>query len=145
VKGNTLMESDRAVEAEPVFRKAVELKPDASLLRLVLGQDLIAQNNPAKLDDAIVILNRALVVEPDNPIPWQYLSQAYDAKGNEGMARLAQAELDFHLGQMKDARSFAFRAREFLKRGTPEWNRATDIVLTSNPSVDDLRLLGSQG
>ena len=61
------------------------------------------------------------------------------------MARLATAELNFHLGQMKDARSFAIRAREFLKRGTPEWNRATDIVLTSNPSPDDLRLLGTQG
>jgi hypothetical protein len=37
------------------------------------------------------------------------------------------------------------RARQFLRKGTPEWNRATDIVLTSNPSADDLRLLGSQG
>jgi predicted Zn-dependent protease len=145
LKGQTLMESDRAVEGEIPLRKAVALKPDASLLRLLLGQDLIAENDPAKLDDAIVTLNRSLVSEPDNPIPWQYLSQAYDSKGNQGMARLATAELDFHLGQMRDARSFAIRAREFLKRGTPEWNRATDIVLTSNPSADDIRLLGSQG
>jgi predicted Zn-dependent protease len=145
LKGQTLMESARAIEGEAPLRKAVELKPDAPLLRLLLGQDLIAENDPAKLDDAIVTLNRSLVVEPDDPIPWQYLSQAYDAKGNEGMARLATAEQDFHLGQMKDARGFAMRARGFLKRGTPEWNRATDIVLTSNPSADDLRLLGSQG
>jgi predicted Zn-dependent protease len=145
LKGQTLMESDRAIEGEVPLRKAVELKPDASLLRVLLGQDLIAENNPAKLDDAILTLNRALVPEPDNPIPWQYLSQAYDAKGDQGMARLATAELEFHLGQMRDARSFAIRAREFLKRGTPEWNRATDIVLTSNPSPDDIRLLGSQG
>jgi predicted Zn-dependent protease len=145
LKGQTLLESDRAIEAEIPFRKAVELKPDASLLRLWLGQDLIAQNNPAKLDDAIVTLNRSLVVEPDYPTPWQFLSQAYDAKGDEGMARLATAELNFHLGQMKDARSFAMRARAFLKRGTPEWNRATDIVLTSDPSPDDLKLLGTQG
>ena len=139
------MESARAEEAEIPLRKAVALKPEASLLRLLLGQDLIAENNPAKLDDAIVTLNRSLVIEADNPFPWQYLSQAYDAKGDEGMARLATAEQDFHLGQMKDARAFAMRARGFLKRGTPEWNRATDIVLTSNPSADDLRLLGSQG
>ncbi len=145
LKGQTLMESDRAGEGEAPLRKAVELKPDAPLLRLLLGQDLIAENDPAKLQDAIVTLNRSLVVEPDDPIPWQYLSQAYDAKGDEGMARLATAEQDFHLGQMKDARAFAIRAREFLKKGTPEWNRATDIVLTSNPSADDLRLLGSQG
>ena len=145
LKGQTLMESSRAVEAETPFRKAVELRPDAPLLRLWLGQDLIFENNPAKLDEAIATLNRALLGEPDDPIPWQYLSQAYDAKGQEGMARLATAEQDFHLGQMKDARIFAMRARGFLRRGTTEWNRATDIVLSSNPSADDLILLGQQG
>ena len=46
---------------------------------------------------------------------------------------------------MKDARSFAMRARELLKKDTPEWRRATDIVLTSKPSPEELRLLGSQG
>jgi predicted Zn-dependent protease len=145
LKGQCLMESARSVEAEAPLRKAVELRPDAPLLRILLGQDLIAENNPAKVDDAIVTLNRSLVVEPDDPIPWQYLAEAYDSKGQEGMARLAAAEQEFHLGQMKDARAFAMRARNFLRRGTPEWNRATDIVLTSNPSADDLRLLGQQG
>jgi len=145
LKGQALMESARAEEAEAPLRKAVSLKPEAPLLRLLLGEDLIAENNHAKLEDAIVTLNRALLTEPDDPMPWQYLSQAYDARGDEGMARLAAAEQNFHLGQMRDARAFAIRAREFLKRGTPEWNRATDIVLTSNPSADDLRMLGSQG
>jgi predicted Zn-dependent protease len=145
LKGQALMESARTEEAEAPLRKAVTLNPEAPLLRLLLGEDLIAENNPAKFEDAIVTLNRSLVNEPDDPIPWQYLSEAYDAKGEEGMARLAAAEQNFHLGQMKDARGFAIRAREFLKRGTPEWNRATDIILTSNPSPDDLRLLGQQG
>ena len=145
VKGQTLMETDRAVEAELAFRKAVELKPDAALLRTLLGQDLLAENDHSKVADAIVTLNRALVSEPDNPIPWQYLAQAYDAKGDEGMARLAAAEQNFHLGQMKDARAFAMRARVFLRRGSPEWTRATDIVLSSKPSADDLRMLGTQG
>jgi predicted Zn-dependent protease len=145
LKGQCMMESSRAVEAEVPLRKAVELRPEAPLLRILLGEDLLAENDPTKLDDAIVTLNRSLVVEPDDPIPWQYLAQAYDSKGQEGMARLSAAEQEFHLGQMKDARAFAMRARNFLKRGTPEWNRATDIVLTSNPSADDLRLLGQQG
>jgi predicted Zn-dependent protease len=145
VKGQCLMESSRAEEAEVPLLKAVSLRPEAPLLRLLLGQDLIAENNPAKLEDAIVTLNRALVVEPDDPIPWQYLAQAYDAKGQEGMARLSSAEQEFHLGQMKDARAFAMRARNYLRRGTPEWNRATDIVLSSNPSADDLKLMGQQG
>ena len=145
LKGQALMESARAEEAETPLRKAVALNPEAPLLRILLGEDLLAEDNHAKLDDAIVNLNRSLVVEPDGALAWQYLSEAYDAKGDEGMARLATAEQNFNLGQMKDARAFAIRAREFLKKGTPEWRRATDIVLTSHPSPDDLRLLGSQG
>lgn len=145
LRGQALMESARSQEAEASLRKAVELEPKAPLLQLLLGQDLIAENNPSKLPDAIETLNRSLAVEPDDPIPWQYLAEAYDSTGNQGMARLAAAEQEFHLGQMKDARVFAMRAREFLKRGTPEWNRATDIVLTSNPSADDIRLMGTQG
>jgi hypothetical protein len=46
---------------------------------------------------------------------------------------------------MKDARAFALRARGFLKKGTPEWNRATDIFLTSNPSPEEMRALTTQG
>jgi predicted Zn-dependent protease len=144
VKGQSLMEVSRAEEGEAALRRAVELKPDAPLLRVLLGQDLLAENLPSKVSDAITNLNRSLVVEPDSPIAWQYLSEAYDAKGDEGMARLATAEQEFHLGQMKDARGFALRARQFLKRGTPEWQRATDIVLTSNPSADDLRAMNQQ-
>ena len=136
------MESARSVEAEIPLRKAVALKPDAPLLRILLGETLLAENARAKIDDAIVNLNRSLVVESDDPLTWQYLAEAYDAKGDEGMARLAAAEQNFYLGQMTNARAFAMRARGFLRKGTPEWQRATDIVLTSNPSPDDLRMLG---
>ena len=142
LKGQALMESARSAEAEAPLRKAVELKPDAPLLRILLGQTLLAENAPGKVDDAITSLNRSLIVEPDNPITWQYLAEAYDSKGDEGMARLSAAEQNFYLGQMRNARAFAMRARGFLRKGTPEWQRATDIVLTSNPSPDDLRLLG---
>jgi len=145
LKGQTLMESSKTVDAEGPLRQAVALKPDAPLLRLLLGQDLLAENNPAKLEDAILTLNRSLLVEPDDPIPWQYLSEAYDAKGDGGMARLAAAEQNFHLGQMDDAKVFAMRARELLKKDTPEWRRATDIVLAAKPSPDDLKALGEKG
>ena len=139
LKGQALMESARAVEGEAPLRQAVALRPDAPLLRLLLGQDLLAENNPAKLADAVLTLNRSLVVEPDNPITWQYLAEAYDAKGDGGMARLAAAEQNFHLGQLRDAKVFAMRARGLLQKDTPEWRRATDIVLASQPTADDLR------
>jgi len=144
LKGQALMESARAAEAEPALRKAVELKPEAPLLRILFAQDLLSEDNRAKLDEAVVNLNRSLVVENDNPIAWQYLSEAYDAKQMPGMARLATAEQNFNLGQLKDARVFAIRARQLLQKDTPEWRRATDIVLASKPSPDELKELGRQ-
>jgi tetratricopeptide (TPR) repeat protein len=145
LKGQTLMESARAVEAEEPLRKAVALKPDAPLLRILLAEDLLSEDNHAKLDDAIVDLNRSLVVEADNPIAWQYLSEAYDSKSMPGMARLATAEQNFNLGQLKDAAVFAIRARQLLKKDTPEWRRATDIVLASKPSPEVMKALGEAG
>ena len=145
LKGQALLETSRGVEGEPVLRHAVELKPDAPLLRILFAEDLLSEDQPAKLDEAVLNLNRSLILEPDSPLAWQYLSEAYDAKGEDGMARLAAAEQNFDLGQMKDARTFAMRARELLKRDTPEWRRATDIILTSNPSPEELRMMGQQG
>ena len=58
------------------------------------------------------------------------------------MARLSQAEAYFADGDKADARSFAMRAREMLPHNTPDWRRATDIVLVSNPSREDLKAVG---
>jgi predicted Zn-dependent protease len=46
---------------------------------------------------------------------------------------------------MRQAREFAIRARERLDKGTPEWRRATDIVLVSKPSQQDLKDLQREG
>jgi predicted Zn-dependent protease len=126
-------------EAEAPHRKSVELKPDAPLLRVNLGQTVLALENGRRADEAIVELRRAVALEKDNSFAWRLLSRAYDSKGLAGAARLAAAEAEFSVGDEKQARVFAMRAREQLDRGTPEWRRATDIVLASDPSREDLR------
>ncbi len=140
-----LFEAGRPKDAEPAHRRSVELKPDAPLLRINLGQTLIATDDKAKLDQAITEINRAITEEPDNALGWRLLSEAYDAKGEAGRARLAAAEQNFYLGQMRDARVFAMRARDLLKKDTPEWRRATDIVLASKPSPQELQQLNKPG
>jgi predicted Zn-dependent protease len=145
LKGQVLFESGRAKEAERPHRRSVELKPDAPLLRINLGQALIAENDPAKLDEAVSQVRRAVGVEPDNALAWRLLSEAYDAKGDPGMARLAAAEQNFYLGQLIEARTFAYHARELLKKDSPEWRRATDIILASKPTPDQLKELGVSG
>ena len=145
LKGQVLFEAGRAKEAEPAHRRSVELKPGAPLLRINLGQTLIAVNDPTKLDEAVDQVRRALSIEPDNALGWRLLSEAYDAKGMPGMARLAAAEQNFYLGQLLEARTFAVHARESLKKDSPEWRRATDIIMASKPTAAQLKELGVTG
>jgi predicted Zn-dependent protease len=145
LKGQILFEFGRAKEAEAPQRKSVELKPDAPLLRINLGQTLIALEDKAKLDEGIAELRKALTQEEDNAVAWRMLAEAYDRKGDEGQARLATAEYHFNTGEKQQARVFAMRAREKLDKSTPQWRRATDIVLASEPSKDDLQDLAKEG
>ncbi len=145
LKGQVLFEFGRAKEAEEPQRKSVELKPDAPLLRVNLGQTLIALDEPTKIEEGAAELRKALTQEDDNAVAWRLLAQAYDKQGKEGLARLATGEYHFALGDAQQARVFAMRAREKLTKDTPEWRRATDIVLTSKPSKDDLKDLAKEG
>jgi len=145
LKGQVLFEFGRAPEAEAPQRKSVELKPDAPLLRVNLGQTLIALDNKAKVEEGIAELKKALTQEEDNATAWRLLAEAYDKRGQDGLARLATAEYSFNLGDKRQARIFAMRAREKLEKNTPEWRRATDIVLVSEPSREDLKDLANEG
>lgn len=145
LKGQILFEFARTEEAEGPQRRSVELKPDAPLLRVNLGQTLIAFPDKAKIEEGLLELRKALVQEEDNAVAWRLLAEAYDKLGQDGMARLATAEYNFNVGDRRQARVFAMRAREMLDKGTPEWRRATDIVLVSEPSRDDLKELAGEG
>ena len=142
LKGQVLFEAGRPAEAVPAHLRSVQLRPDSPLLLINLGQAMLATDDAAQIDPAIAYINRAVALENDNPLGWRLLAEAYDRKGEPGMARLAAAEQNFALGQARQARVFAMRAREILPRNTPQWRRATDIVLVSNPTPEDLRSVG---
>jgi predicted Zn-dependent protease len=145
LKGQILFEFARTAEAEEPQRKSVELKPDAPLLRINLGQTLINLDDAQKRDEGIAELKKAILQEDDNAVAWRLLAEAYDRRGDDGLARLATAEAYFSVGAEKEARVFAMRARELFEKNTVEWRRATDIVLASKPSDDDLKQLAREG
>ena len=150
LKGQVLFESGKPKDAEAAHRHSVELKPDAPLLHVNLAQSIVAEQDPKRMDDAIVELRRAINLDRDDldggdSFAFRLLAEAYDAKGDEGHARLATAEERYSVGDMVQARIFALRARDYLPRNTPEYRRATDIVLTSNPTNDELQRLGQRG
>jgi len=145
LKGQILFEFGRTAEAEAPQRKSVELNPDAPLLRINLGQTLVALDDRAKVAEGVGELKRALTREEDNAVAWRILAEAYDKLGQDGLARLATAEYNFNVGDLRQARLFALRARDKLGKNTPEWRRATDIVLVSQPTREDLRDLSREG
>ncbi|MGZ3277128.1 MAG: M48 family metalloprotease [Caulobacteraceae bacterium] len=145
LKGQILFESGHPKEAAENLAKAVALKPNAPLLQIMLGQELLAQEDKSKADEAIVHLQKALQLENDNAEAYFMLAQAWAAKGDEGRARLNTAEQNFYLGQMRDARAFALRARETLAKDSPDYRRATDIVLASQPSPAEIKAISRQG
>ncbi|HLZ77062.1 M48 family metalloprotease [Phenylobacterium sp.] len=145
LKGQIMFEFGQVEGAEAPQRRSVELRPNAPLLRINLGQTLIALGNRAKTEEGIAELKKALTQEEDNAAAWRVLAEAYDKHGDEGLARLATAEYDYNIGNMKLAREFAIRARERLSKDSPEWRRATDIVLVSKPTPDEERRIAGGG
>ena len=142
LEGQTYFESARPKESEAAYAMAVKLKPEASLLRVLYAQAILAQDEGKRADVAIPQLKKALQLEEDSALAWTLMAQAYDAKGDGGNARLASAEARFAVGDSKQARIFAVRARELLKKDSIEYRRATDIFLASKPTANDLKLFG---
>ncbi|MDO1558448.1 M48 family metalloprotease [Brevundimonas sp. 2R-24] len=138
LKGQVLFEGGRPVEAVPAHRRSVELLPEAALLRINLGQALLATHEAPNVEEAIRELNRANLIEDDNAIAWRLLSEAHAEQGQDGMARLAAAEYQYAIGDRDQARVFALRARDALPRGSTGWVRAVDIVLQSGVTDEDL-------
>ncbi len=128
LKGQVLFENGRASESIPYHTKSIELMPDAPLFRINLAQALISIEDKNLNKSAIEHLEAAVQDEPDNSFAWHQLAIAYARQGGIGMADLATAERYFNNRQLGPAVQFARRARVNLKRGSPQWQRALDII-----------------
>jgi predicted Zn-dependent protease len=133
LKGQALMENGRAGEAVAPLRRAAALAPNAVLIRMMLGQALVATDNPRNAEEAIPLLRTALAREPDMPEAYSQLAMAYGRKGDLAEADLASAQAAFSRGEIKTARELAARAKTRFPTGTPGWVRADDIVSFKPP------------
>jgi predicted Zn-dependent protease len=115
------------------YQKCVDLKPTAPQLRLGLATAQLATDNPALAGDALKNLKAAALAENDDPTTWYETAQAYSTLNNEPMANLSTAELYYSVGDMRKAIVFATRARPGLAQGTPDWQRANDIIGAAGP------------
>jgi predicted Zn-dependent protease len=112
----------------------VSLAPNSNLLKVILGQALVATDDRAVAAEAVKLLSVAMQGDPDVTTGYRALARAYALLDDIPMAQLATAQGYFAEGRYKEARSQAERAQANLKTGSPAWLRADDIVSYKPPS-----------
>jgi predicted Zn-dependent protease len=134
LRGQALLENGRPLEAIASLRKAAALAPNAILIRILLGQALVATNDAKLVDEAVTILRAALVREPEAADGYRQLAMAYGRKGDYAQADLASAQAAFAAGEIKTARELAGRARGRFPTGSPGWVKSDDIYSYKPPA-----------
>jgi predicted Zn-dependent protease len=127
LKGQTLLEGGKPVEAIAPLRRAVQLAPNPALIQVMLGRALVESNDRAHLDEAVTVLESSLSREPESPEGFSQLAMAYGRKGDLAHADLSSARSALLRGDMKAARMLAARAKDRFPVGSPGWVRADDI------------------
>ena len=133
LKGQTLLEAGRPGEAIAPLREAISRAPDPTLIRVMLGQALIATGNPKLADEAVASLEVAILRDPDIPEAYTNLAMAYGRKGDVARADLASAQAAFSRGDFMTARQLAARAKGRFPVGAPGWVKADDIASFKPP------------
>lgn len=132
LKGQMLFENGRLEDALPEYEAAVNLLPEAALLRVGLAHLQIELNRADLLKPSLGNLKQALRLDPGNAHAWRLAATAYGRNGELGMSALSLAESNLGTGRRRDARGQANRAMRLLKRGSPAWLRAQDIIDQTN-------------
>jgi len=135
VQGQIYLSMARPADAIPAYLKAVALRPQAPQLRLELAVAQLATDRPDMSQQALANLKVASLVENDDVFTWYETAQAYSNLKNTPMANLSTAESYYAAGAMAQAAQFAARARRDLTQGTPDWERANDILSAAGPQA----------
>lgn len=138
LEGQMLYESGRIADSIAPYQRAVDLMPEAPLLRIGLASSLIAAGDEEQIRLAQRHLRFALTEESDNPFGWYQMSLAHQALGETALAELATAERAYSVGNNIDAYRFARRARDELEQGTPAYVRAVEIAAAAEPSQREI-------
>jgi len=134
--GQIYVDMSRPESGVPPYQKSVDLLPDAPLLRVSLAAAQLATEKTGLAKPALDNLKIALRQENDNTFAWFEAAQAYSELGNEPMANLSTAERYYNAGAMPAAARFATLAQRKLQQGSPDWQRASDIMAVAGPDAD---------
>lgn len=129
LRGDVLMKMSQPAKAADAYKKALALDTARSpILQFGHAKALIATGKESALQVAADELKSGLQRDRENPMGYELLAQAQIGMGNIAEGELAQADAAFYAGDYKQAKSFAARAQQKMKTGSPGWLRAQDIL-----------------
>jgi len=128
LKGQALLESGRPKAAIKPLKVAVKKTANNGLIGMLLARAYLGVGGKANAKTALTVLYRAKRSENDSPQLHSLLARAYGMRGNIAKAELETAEAALRSGDKKLAGQKAKNAQRRLKRGSPAWQRAKDIV-----------------
>ena len=139
LKGQALLEGGDPKRAIAPFRKALSIKPNEPQFMVWLGYALVGSNDNSKLPEAERILKKAIQRDPNSGVAYSQLAIAHGRQGERAEADLATAKGLMVTGDFQAAKRYAARAQKSLKRGSPAWLQADDIVAYKPPNVPNRR------
>lgn len=129
IRGEMLLKSRNANAAIKSFRKAIKLdKYKSGIIRIQLGHAMLETGDKALVKKAIKELKAGISRDPQTSNGYEYLARAYGIIGKSTLSIAAAAEHNFVIGKYKQAKQYAKRAQQKLKRGGPQWLRLQDII-----------------
>lgn len=131
LKGQALLENGQASQAIKPLRTAARQLPNSGLIGILLGQAYLNAGGSANAKAALKVLKRARRSENDQPRVHLLMARAYGRLNKIALAELETAEAAILVGDKKLAGQKIKNALKGLKRGSPEWIRANDILIFS--------------
>ena len=140
LKGQIYFENGKLELALPSYQKSVDLLPNSAILKAQLAHAQIEMSgvdvkNRGLLMQAVENLLYSVDRDAERPSVWRQLGIAYGRLGKMGKSSRALAEEAILQGRFRDAIGIAERAKKLLKRGSPDWLRAEDIVTAAQGNL----------
>ncbi len=128
LKGQFEFETGRLDAAIKDYERAVELLPDAALIRISLAQSLLERAAKGDAKNALDHLNHATLTESDSPLVWQLMAKAYDRLKQPAFAQCSMAEFYLTTDKRDRALQMAKRALKDLPENSACATRMHDIL-----------------